>query len=415
MRTLRISEARATTQSFTDEQAAALAHLGVSLASQRRWWGAADLGSGGGSVFRLTRLYGGSWRIDVGNVVGVVGLPDLTLIIEPKIGMGHFRHLLARSNGLPRVDSSPTSLDAAPDLQRLVIEWFVSELDALFRRGIVRDYVSTSERLPYVRGHVNLTSTSRQWLQGKVVADCEFEDFTEDTPLNRYLATAALQASRSPWINDRTRARLAYAARELPAPRPVPQPDVDIENLPARYRHYKRPVKYAIDILAGVGRSLESGDQASGTFLFNSAAVVEDGIRTVLTDGLRPLRVVKTGGRYLLPAFVSVNPDLEFGPPPFTGDVKYKIGDRSWNRQDLAQAVLFAAAYKSPHAIITDFVERDSSHRQLNVGDIQVSRLRWVVGEGTDPEESEHLFVNAAQDRMRSSMTGLSASLQPAW
>ena len=291
------------------------------------------------------------------------------------------------SNGLPRVDSSPTSLEAAPDLERLVIEWFVAELDGLFRRGIVRDYVSTSERLPYVRGHVNLASTSRQWLQGKVVADCEFEDFTEDTPLNRYLAAAALQARRSPWIDDGIRARLSYAARELPAPHPEALPHVDVENLPARYRHYQRPMKYATDILTGVGRSLESGDQASGTFLFNSAAVVEDGIRTVLADGLRLRVVQKTGGRYLLPAFVSVNPDLELGPPPFTGDVKYKIGDRSWNRQDLAQAVLFAAAYKSPHAIITDFVEREPSHRPLNVGDIQVSRLRWVVGEGTDPEK----------------------------
>jgi hypothetical protein len=94
---------------------------------------------------------------------------------------------------------------------------------------------------------------------------------------------------------------------------------------------------------------------------------------------------------------VSVNPDLEIGPPPFTGDVKYKIGDRSWNRQDLAQAVLFAAAYKSPHAVIADFAQMEVLHPSLKVGDIHVSRLRWAIGDGTDPEESERRFAESAR------------------
>jgi len=400
MNTLRIAEARTATHALTDDQAERLALLGKQLAGERRWWGSKSAPSDESrSVFRLTKLFGGSWRIEVGNVVGVVGLPDLTVIVEPKVGMNHFMHLLARSNGMPRVDSSMTSLEGGAGLHRLVIEWFVKELDALFRRGLVKDYVHSSERLPYVRGHVNLVTTSRQWLQGRVLVECEFDDFTENTHFNEYLAAAVSRSIRSRLVDDHLRMRLAYFARELP---PVPRHvlEVDLDRLPVRYRHYQRALKYAIDILTGVGRTFESGEHDSGTFLFNSAAVAEDGIREVLAEALSPLRVVKTGGRHLLPAFVSVNPDLEIGPPPFTGDVKYKLGDRSWNRQDLAQAVLFAAAYKSPHAVIADFAQTALLHTSLKVGDIQVSRLRWAVGDGTDPEESECRFASSARARM---------------
>ncbi|MEV5068701.1 hypothetical protein MRBLMI12_000251 [Microbacterium sp. LMI12-1-1.1] len=398
MKTLRLAEARTATHMLTDDQAGRLALLGKKLAGERRWWGSNGAHSDDSrSVFRLTKLFGGSWRVEVGNVVGVVGLPDLTIIVEPKVGMQHFMHLLARSNGMPRVDSSMTSLEAASGLQRLVIEWFVGELDTLFRRGLVKDYVHSTERLPHVRGHVNLVTTSRQWLQGRVLVDCEFDDFTEATPFNQYLAAAVSQSFRSPAVDDRLRMRLAYFARELPPVSREAWDDVDLDRLPARYRHYRPALKYAIDILTGVGRSLESGDHASGTFLFNSAAVAEDAIREVLAEALAPMRVVKTGGRHLLPAFVSVNPDLEIGPPPFTGDVKYKIGDRSWNRQDLAQAVLFAAAYKSPHAVIADFAQMEVLHPSLKVGDIHVSRLRWAIGDGTDPEDSERRFAESAR------------------
>lgn len=398
MKTLRLAEARTAAHTLTDDQAGRLALLGKKLAGERRWWRSNGAHNGDSrSVFRLTKLFGGSWRVEVGNVVGVVGLPDLMIIVEPKIGMQHFMHLLARSNGMPRVDSSMTSLEAASGLQRLVIEWFVAELDALFRRGLVKDYVPSSERLPHVRGHVSLVTTSRQWLQGRVIVDCEFDDFTEATPFNQYLAAAVSQSIRSPAVDDRLRMRLAYFARELPPAPSEAQDDVDLDRLPVRYRHYQPALKYAIDILTGVGRSLESGDHASGTFLLNSAAVAEDAIRKVLAEALAPMRVVKTGGRHLLPAFVSVNPDLEIGPPPFTGDVKYKIGDRSWNRQDLAQAVLFAAAYKSPHAVIADFAQMDVLHPSLRVGDIHVSRIRWAIGDGTNPEDSERRFAESAR------------------
>lgn len=410
MKTLRLAEARAAIHPLTDDQAEKLTLLGKKLAGERRWWGSNLTGiDDSRSVFRLTKLFGGSWRVEVGNVVGVVGLPDLTVIVEPKIGMQHFAHLLARSNGMPRVDSSITSLEAALGLQRLVIEWFVAELDSLFRRGLVKDYVHSSERLPYVRGHVDLVTTSRQWLQGRVLVDCEFDDFTEATPINQYLAAAVFGSMRSPAVDARLRMRLAYFARELPSVSREALEDIDLDRLPARYRHYQRALKYATDILTGVGRALESGEHVSGTFLFNSAAVAEGGIREVLTQALAPMRVVKTGGRHLLPAFVSVNPDLEIGPPPFTGDIKYKIGDRGWNRHDLAQAVLFAAAYKSSHAVIADFAETQLLHPFLRVGDIQVSRLRWAIGDGTDPEDSERHFAESARAFMEATVPTSSA------
>jgi len=400
MTTVYLPEARASLAVLSDDQALALTTLGVQLAGEAEWWGSSPEDEANRSVIRPTKQPDGRWLIEVGNVVGVVGLPNLTIIIEPKVGIDHFAHLLSRARSAERVSVARSSLGSADDLQRLVVKWFVLELDSLLRMGLVRDYVDTSDALAFVRGHVNLGPTSRSWLSGRLSVDCSYEDFTEDTPLNRTLAAAAQHAARSPWVDESLRQDLLRILRQLPHPGFGAIPHWRAGEFPPRERHYSRAIRYAQDVLAGSGRRLADGDDVAGTFLMNSARVAEEGIRAVLAAGLAPTRVLKTGGRKLLPDLVAVQPDLEIGPPPFTGDVKYKIGGRSWNRQDLAQSVLFAAAYRSQQAVIADFTDLPSAARTLFVGDIRVTRVRWEVGPGTTPASSELLLLAQIHEQL---------------
>lgn len=413
MRTIHLPEAKTSTVKLTDDQANALIRVGNQLSGQTLWWGSSADDDQERSVFRLTKTFDGRWQVKVANVVGVVGLPGLTLVIEPKIGIEHFVYLLARAKERPRVSRSNAALESANDLQRLVVEWFLLELQLLIRAGLVRDYVEAEDALAFVRGHVDLTATSRRWLGGKLGVDCRFEDFTEDTPLNRTLAAAAEYAIMSPWVDEQLRRAIRQALTELPAPRPEPVRQWTNGDFGPRDRHYLPAIQYAMDILNGTGRRLATGDVTSGTFLINSAQVAEEGIRTVIAEALAPVPVVKTGGRHLLPERVAVRPDLEIGPPPFTGDVKYKLGDRSWNRQDLAQSVLFAAAYRSQHAVIADFVDDDLDARMLEVGDIRVSRVRWRIGTNQDPIDSESSLIRQLTSQLGGALSEWQLSAAP--
>jgi hypothetical protein len=93
-------------------------------------------------------------------------------------------------------------------------------------------------------------------------------------------------------------------------------------------------------------------------------------------SGLKPIKVTNEG-RVLLPTSLRVNPDLTIARPPFTADVKYKKVKDGWVRQDLAQAVFFAAAYKSPIAAVLSFGLSDVSLPEVPVGAIKVSSVLW--------------------------------------
>jgi hypothetical protein len=87
-----------------------------------------------------------------------------------------------------------------------------------------------------------------------------------------------------------------------------------------------------------------------------------------------------------------VNPDLTIARPPFTADVKYKKIKDNWIRQDLAQAVFFAAAYNSPIAAVLSFGLSEVSLPQVPVGSIKVSSVLWRTD--IEPELAAERVVN---------------------
>ena len=76
------------------------------------------------------------------------------------------------------------------------------------RRGVVLDYVSREDALPFVRGRINATATALTYYQGRVDIECEYEDFGQDTPLNRVLTAAGELVYRSPSLAPGLRRRM---------------------------------------------------------------------------------------------------------------------------------------------------------------------------------------------------------------
>jgi len=81
----------------------------------------------------------------------------------------------------PAVAGSAAVEDATP------ADWLLlqlaGEVNALLSRGLRRDYVETRETLPFVRGRARPPLGPARL----PLLDCEYADFTADTPENRLL------------------------------------------------------------------------------------------------------------------------------------------------------------------------------------------------------------------------------------
>jgi 5-methylcytosine-specific restriction endonuclease McrBC regulatory subunit McrC len=279
------------------------------------------------------------------------------------------------------------------DFSELVAIWLMSAVELLLREGLEDDYYATRDRSSAVRGSIDVRKTTLGWLSGDARVECSFDEFGPDSPLNRILKAALTSVSGNRQISEDTRAAargLVLRLWEIGDLRPE---DAVVQPRRGQLR-YLEPLGLAKQILAAVGRSLEGGSLRSSSFLFPTPLLIEEGIRSILQTRLAPVPV-RRHGRLLLPSSVSVNPDLEVGPPPFTGDVKYKIADSSWNRSDLAQAVFFATAYRSPLALIVNFRNRDVANTDLlQVGAVRVGSATWNATPDADPEVSEEALVS---------------------
>ena len=389
--TERLVESRPRTLRLDQDQYAELSRLARELVGSSTWWGAesADDEPSSRRVIEIERRGDDTYAVSVKNAVGALGLPGMTLLVEPKVPFPHFSHIARQAlSASPRMDRAPLHLAEGGGFVELVASWLVDEAEKLLRDGLARGYREEEDRLSVVRGRANIVPTVSRWLTGHSDVVCTFDEFDADTALNRSILAACRLVSGSPLVGSELKARAVRAARGFLGVSPL-QPD-DLRAKPDRGElRYVQPFALARQVLSSAGRSLKEGNLSSRSFLFHTPALIEEGLRTILSARLSPIRVQKRG-RVLLPSSVSVNPDLELDRPPFTGDVKYKLAGVGWNRGDLAQAVFFAAAYRSPRALIIAFGDEASKPQdELAVGDISVTSALWDVRQGTTPEESE--------------------------
>jgi len=371
-----------------------LTRLASDLAGSRAWWGQRNHDEAAETrVLNVEARGRGTYSVTVFNSVGTIGLPGLTLIVKPKIPIEHFIHVARRGLfSTSRRDRSPSYLAEGVEFSELVAMWLVAGVEELLRAGLEDDYTVVDERSSAVRGSIDVPATVVGWLRGDSRVACAFDEFSTDSPLNRVLRAALVSVSANHQMSHATRSAAAGLVRQMWEVGDLHPSDMNVQPRRGQLR-YSETLGLAKQVLRAIGRSLETGGVRSSTFLFATPTLIEDGIRVILSSRLAPI-VVRRHGRVLLPSSVSVNPDLEVGPPPFTGDVKYKVSDASWNRADLAQAVFFATAYRSPRALIVNFRNREVGPQDfLHVGDVRVGTATWDARPDAAPQESEDALV----------------------
>ncbi|SMX43799.1 McrC family protein [Ruegeria arenilitoris] len=156
---------------------------------------ARDLRLAEGAV--LNRVVGG---LKAGQVCGVLSFQSRSLEILPKIdGTGSESRLalirmLSVVNDLRVSDGELAQLQTQRrDLLELLIALFARRLTKAMKGGLQRHYMRHEDDLPFVRGNINIGQQLTKRPVAPTKLFCEFDELSENTPLNRLLKAASLR------------------------------------------------------------------------------------------------------------------------------------------------------------------------------------------------------------------------------
>ena len=142
----------------------------------------------------------GLYDLRPGSNVGTVVSPDLRLLIRPKVGLPNVFFLLAYGAGLTkwREESFPFAEDDFFE----AIAWLVEgEIRRAASTGLVRNYREREEALATVRGRIDLAAQVRHRQGRPIPLDCRYQEYGEDTELNRIIKAALHRLLRIPSLD----------------------------------------------------------------------------------------------------------------------------------------------------------------------------------------------------------------------
>jgi len=382
----RLTESRPGLIDLNSDAAAALNDLGRRLASSSRFWGDPDDEndtSTDRSVVRCVHRGDHWYEVTVVDAVGLIAAGDLLIEVHPKIDLAHLVHLLIHSDAVPRTASIAASASADTPLWELVARWYVDALEAVLRRGLVLDYRTESDLAPSVRGQLLPTETAHAYYSGRIGIASVYDEFDEDTALNRVLLAASKVITGTPGLEALTRRRARTASARMDHIGPLSPGDMDVTT-DRRSQYYSTALALARHVLDGTGRSLISGVVPAQSFLIRTPELVESGIRAILAEALAELLPVIKRGRQLSDSRLTLNPDLVFGNVAI-GDVKYRLIGGDWNRRDLYQIVAFATAFGVQRAALIAFGVDVAAPPALRFSNLNVQLFRWMVDREYSP------------------------------
>ena len=334
------------------------------------------------------------WDVTAEHVVGAIGLGDRTLLVQPKIPVGHLMYLFGWAGALPRLDDARVEIDEDADFIAAIAAWFISATHRLVRLSLRRDYHEVEDATTALQGQLLPQETALAFYSGRPRLVCRFDDFVFDNPPNRVLKEALHRVSLIAGLSDETRRQARGLVAEMP---PVGEctPN-DLRYRPDRNaQRYAEPLALARQLIAGTGRRPRKGAEASAGFLVPTPTNVEAGIRNLLHERLPP-ELGPRKRRWTLEGGVTLEPDLEFGKGVAVGDVKYRLYSGKWRREEVFQLTTYAAAAKSSRALLIGFSKQELPAADLVVGNHRLRLVTWHATESRDPSVEAQRLVDAA-------------------
>lgn len=158
----------------------------------------------------------GRWRLTPKGWVGFIPLsPDLGIALRPKVGVRSVFGMLEHAYGLPsfRTLAGVHACTSLEELYERIASILGQRVRERVRRGLLHAYETADDRLPYVRGRLDVRRLAATPWEARV--PCTFEERTADVADNRLLIWALHLATRSGLCGERSSGHVRDAHRAL--------------------------------------------------------------------------------------------------------------------------------------------------------------------------------------------------------
>lgn len=318
-----------------------------------------------------------SYRIKAGSTVGAIEVDDLSVAIEPKIGIPQLLSLACYAIGSfkPQQDK-PFDFEESEALPDVLAIALAAEAHRAFARGLLHGYREEEDALQTVRGRIRFDDQMRRRSGFILPVEVRYDEFTEDILENRLVKAAASRLSRMRLRSAKARGQLSGVAGMLEQ---VSLVEFEANDVPeARFdrlnEHYRCVTGLARLILRHSAFSSARGIVRASGFLVNMNDLFQEFLTVALREALgvssdtlrseHPVEFDEDGRRGL-------KPDLSWwngGICTFVGDAKYKnlTDSRTVPGADLYQLLAYATALDLPGGLLI-YAEGEADTRPYRV------------------------------------------------
>jgi 5-methylcytosine-specific restriction enzyme subunit McrC len=331
-------------------------------------------------------ITGGRWKLVSLGWVGSMPLSsNLRIRLKPKVPLSNLFGMLEvayRFRGIEFLKGLSDCKTLEEYYERLAHILALKVLDR-WRKGLYREYVPKDERLPYVRGRLELSSVVRRpW---EIALDCRFEEHTPDVTHNQAILWALHISARSGQCSDRTMPTVGKAYRSLQgAVSRLPTSARDCltyryNRLNEDYRPLHALARFLIDL---TGPDLGAGGDPMLPFLVEMPRLYELFVAEWLRYRLPDRISVKTQYRRPIGLERHFTIDLllvdsESGSPLAVLDTKYKAQAGSPDA-DIFQVVTYAESVGCRNAILVSPAPRGGGPAHI-IGRKKVHRISFPL------------------------------------
>ena len=340
-------------------------------------------------------LFNDAWTITPLGWVGFIPLAgDFGISLQPKVELSNLFRMLEYAYSTEfRILEGLTECHSLAEFYERLANVLAKRVLARARRGFYRAYIAESDRLPYLRGRLEMNEAmQRPW---DVRLHCHFEEHTGDIEDNQILAWTLHTIARTGLCSERVlpTVRTAYRSLQgLATLRPL-SPECCVKRLYHRLNEDYHPLHGLCRFfLEHTGPTNTLGDKSMLPFLINMARLFEKFVAAWLKAHLPKRYALKVQERVeVSDGVLHFDIDLVLydalrGEAICVLDTKYKAG-KAVAVADVAQVVTYAEL-KGCHEAVLIYPTRSIEPLGLDthVGRTRVRTLPFALDDNIEEE-----------------------------
>ena len=307
----------------------------------------------------------GTYYLRPGSIVGALEIGEMSVLIEPKIGIPQLLSLACYAMGvIKQQDLRMFDFDRDDSLPDILASALSAAARQAFRRGLLHGYRTQEDALYGIRGRIRFDDQLRRRFAIAMPIEVRYDEFTNDILPNRLVKAAGVRLGGMQLRSQEARRGLGWIGGmmadvswvEFPA-HEVPEVAFDRLN-----EHYRLVAELARLVLRHSKYQAGRGGVRASGFLVDMDVLFEKLVTRALQEALgvsdRTFRKVRRRDGVTLDEKdrVRLEPDLSWWDGSvcrFVGDAKYKrISDQRIPNADLYQLLAYTTALNLPGGML---------------------------------------------------------------